>query len=719
MTLQAGKSKSLFRFSIPKSNSTVSNAVRWLVICGLLITTVPTSKSSPLEATSAIPTKKFDYPPAPYNESVCKVIHGTKVCDPYRFLEDPDSNETKTFVAAQNEVTENFIKAYPDRQLISDRLTRMWNYRLYGIPLRQDNKYYFRMNSGQQNQSVMYVKDSLDGEPRVFLDPNKLSSDGTVLMKDGVFSPDGSVYAYYQSISGSDWQTIHLINVTTGEHLSEVLEKVKFFVIQWTHDNKGFFYSWYPESGNGTTKDLNHKLSYHKVGTSQSHDVVVAEFPEYPELTLFGVVSDCGKYLFVSVCQALDGSKMYFSKLSSETDITGKLPLTQLIGEFGFTYDYVTNDGTKAIFRTDKNASNYKLIAIDLNNFEEKEWVDLIPHHPKKVLNAAYAVDSDKFVICYMEDVQDSLGVYSLKTGELLRTLPVNLGSVSDFSGNKRYSEIFYEVESFLTPSIVFRVDLRELEEPKVYHDVKINDFDINLWKTTQIFYPSKDGTRIPMFIVTHKVRGCRIEWILANRSPTLLQGYGGFGISKKPAFNIQLLSFLKYFGGILAIANIRGGGGSNGGLLVGACINQRPDLFGAAIASVGVMDMLRFHKFTIGQAWTSDYGSPNDIKHFENLLKYSPLHNIRPPKNGGQYPATLLLTADHDDRVVPMHSLKYIATLQHEIGNLSQQTNPLMIRIDSNAGHNGGGSKWKKVQEWTDIYSFIAQTLKLELNLE
>ncbi|KAJ8675606.1 hypothetical protein QAD02_011392, partial [Eretmocerus hayati] len=719
-----------------------------------------TSHSITNSSNASSETVRIKYPEVRRDENVYDEYHGTKVSDPYRWLEDPDSNDTKAFVEAQNSITESFIKAYPKRQIISDRLKQISDYPKYSCPEKHGDKYYFHKNNGLQNQSVLYVQNSLDEEPKVFLDPNTLSTDGTVAITKEKFSYDGSFYAYALSTSGSDWKTIHVINTTSGKKLPEVLEKVKFTSMQWTHDNLGFFYTWYPEkveiaSGSGTEGDRNQKLSYHKVGTPQSDDILVVEFPNNPLWRMDSSVSSCGKYLFILPEERLDSNLLYFAKFDLEKGITGKLPLTQIVRTFEALYEYVTNDGKKAIFKTNKNAPKFKLIAIDLENFEEDKWVDLVPEHAHNVLDNVSPVGNDKLVVGYTEDAKDTLGVYSLSSGKLIRQLPLELGLIYDLSGDRNSSEIFYQLRSFLIPGIIYRVDLTKNEEPKVYREVKVNNFDPSQYKTSQVFYPSKDGTKIPMFIITRK------DVKLDGSAPTFLDGYGGFSYIYKPTFKEAWIAFLQNFKGIVAISNIRGGGeygemwhdggrlfkkqnsfddfqsaaeyliknnytsakklvirgASNGGLLVGACINQRPDLFGAAIAEVGVMDMLKFHKFTIGYAWTSEYGSSDNPDEFKNLLKYSPLHNIKPPQNGTQYPATLLLTADHDDRVVPMHSLKHIATLQHGIGNLPQQTNPLLIRIEAKAGHGGGKPTLKKIEESTDILAFIARALNLEFN--
>ncbi|XP_055641066.1 prolyl endopeptidase-like isoform X2 [Toxorhynchites rutilus septentrionalis] len=711
------------------------------------------------EVQEEMPT--FQYPEARRDESIVDEFHGVKVSDPYRWLEDPDSEETKAYVEKQNQISQPFLERCPEWKKLNENLTKRWNYPKYSCPFKNGDRYVFFKNTGLQNQDVLYIQDSLDAEPRVFLDPNALSSDGTIALVGTRFSEDGNLFTYGLSQSGSDWAKLKVRDVNTGEDFPETLEHTKFVTASWTKDNKGFFYSRYPvvegkADGSETAANENQKLYYHRVGEGQDKDVLIADFPEEPSWRLSPEVSDCGKYLVLFIMKGCKDMLLYFSKLGKSEDITGKLDFVKVVTEFDSDYDYITNEGSIFTFRTNKNAPNYRLVNIDFDNPAFEHWKTLVPEHEKNVLEWSHCVNQDKVVLGYLDDVKSVVQVHNLTDGSFASKFPLEIGSILGFSGKKKYSEIFFHFVSFLTPGIIYHYDFaKDNAEPTIFREVQVEGFDSSLYKVEQVFYKSKDDERIPMFIVQKKAEK-------QEHKPCFLYGYGGFNISIHPSFNITGIVFVDSFDGILAYPNIRGGGeygerwhnggrllqkqnvfddfqyaaqylvesgytrhnqiviqgGSNGGLLVGACINQRPDLFGAAVAQVGVMDMLRFHKFTIGQAWVTDYGDIGEKEHFENLYKYSPLHNVRAPKaESEQYPATLVLTADHDDRVSPLHSLKFVAALHHAVKGCPYQKNPLLLRVYSKAGHGLGKPTTKKIDEATDVLTFMYKTLKFKLN--
>lgn len=703
----------------------------------------------------------FSYPQVARDESAIDDYHGIKVSDPYRWLEDPDSEQTKAFVEAQNKLTMPFLEQCPVRRLFKERMTELYDYPKYSCHFKKGKRYFYFYNSGLQNQRVMYVQDSLDAEPRVFLDPNTFSEDGTVALRGYAFTEDGEYFAYGLSNSGSDWVTIKFMKVSNQEELPDILERVKFSCMSWTHDGVGMFYNSYPKQegksdGTETSTNLHQKLFYHVIGTDQSKDILCAEFLDEPKWMGGVEVSDDGQYVILSIREGCDPvNRLWYCDMHKQPNgITGILPWVKLIDNFDAEYEYITNEGTVFTFKTNRNAPNYKLINIDFSDPGESNWKELVPEHQKDVLEWVSCVHAKFLVLCYLHDVKNVLQLFDLASGSHLKTFPLDVGSIVGYSGQKKDSEIFYQFTSFLSPGIIYYYDLTKgTQEPRVFREVIVKGFNPADYQTVQEFYSSKDGTQIPMFIV-HK-KGIKLD----GSHPAFLYGYGGFNISITPSYSVSRLIFVGHLGGILAIANIRGGGeygetwhkaaimgkkqncfddfqcaaeylvkkgysssekitingGSNGGLLVAACANQRPELFGCAIAQVGVMDMLKFHKFTIGHAWTTDFGCSDHKEDFEWLYKYSPLHNIKVPEgNGKQYPAMLLLTADHDDRVVPLHSLKFIATLQYIVGQSLKQTNPLLIHVDTKAGHGAGKPTAKVIEEVSDMFAFIAQCLNL-----
>ncbi|XP_064846650.1 prolyl endopeptidase-like [Oncorhynchus masou masou] len=703
----------------------------------------------------------FQYPNAYRDEAVVDDYHGNKIPDPYSWLEDPDSEKTQAFVNAQNQLTLPYLERCEVRDLFKERMTELYDYPKYSCPFKRGSRYFHFYNTGLQNQSVMYVQESLEAEPTVFLDPNTFSEDGTVALQGYAFSEDGEYLAYGTSASGSDWVEMHFLQVEGAVALKDKLERVKFSCMSWTHDGKGLFYNSYPmqegkSDGTETSTNLHQKLYFHVLGTPQSQDCLCAEFSDHPKWMSGVEVSDDGRYVLLSIREGCDPvNRLWYCDLQTTPQgITGLLPWVKLIDNFDAEYEYVTNEGTVFTFKTNLEAPRYRLININFAQPAQANWKELIPQHDKDVIVFATCTYSSLLFVCFLHDVKNVLKMYRLSSGEELRTFPLDVGSVVGFTGRKRDSEIFYYFTSFLSPAVIYHCDLtKEPLHPHVFREVTVKGFDPSDYQTTQVFYPSKDGTEIPMFIV-HK-KGLKLD----GSHPAFLYGYGGFNISITPSYSVSRLIFVRHMGGVLAVANIRGGGeygetwhkagmlankqncftdfqcaaeylikegysspskltingGSNGGLLVAACVNQRPELFGCAVAQVGVMDMLKFHKFTIGHAWTTDFGCCDVKEQFDWLIKYSPLHNIHIPEGEGvQYPSVLLLTGDHDDRVVPLHSLKYIATLQHVVGRWAGQSNPLFIHVDTKSGHGAGKPTSKVIQEVADTYAFIARCLNI-----
>jgi len=671
------------------------------------------------------------------------VYHGVSVPDPYRWLEDDNSPETKAWVEAQNKVTFDYLAKIPQRDPIKQRLTKLWNYERYGVPFKEGSRYFYSKNDGLQNQSVLYTLPTLAAEPRVLLDPNKLSVDGTVALAGLSISDDGNLMAYGLSGSGSDWQEWKVRDVRTGQDLSDHLQWVKFSGASWTKDGRGFYYSRYDEPTEAeklTRVNYFHKLYYHRIGTPQSEDQLVYQRPDHKDWGFGGDVTDDGRYLIITVSQGTaPQTRVFYRDLTKPDDA-----VVELLNEFDALYDFVDNDGPVFWFRTDLNAPRGRLIAIDTSKPERANWHELIPQSAE-TLTSVNALNNS-FVCSYLKDAHSQVKVFSLAGQPLYEVALPGIGSVGGFNGKRQDRETFFSYTSYTMPGTVYRYDLTQ-RTSEVFRAPKV-DFNPANYETKQVFYPSKDGTRVPMFI-THK-RGLKLD----GRNPTLLYGYGGFNISITPGFSVANLVWME-MGGVYAVPNLRGGGeygedwhqagmklrkqnvfddfiaaaewliankytsarklaisgGSNGGLLVGACETQRPDLFGACLPAVGVMDMLRFNKFTIGWAWTSDYGSPENPDEFAALRTYSPLHNIRP---GINYPATMITTGDHDDRVVPAHSFKFAAALQAAQAGPA----PTLIRIETKAGHGAGKPTAKIIEEASDKLAFLVKNLGMNPSL-
>jgi len=669
--------------------------------------------------------------------------HGVKVADPYRWLEDTDSADTHDWVEAENKVTFGYLDQIPYRAAIRERLLKLWNYERFTVPQQQGGRYFYQHNDGLQNQNVLLVAESLNSEPRVLLDPNTLSSDGTVALAGSAISDDGKRMAYGTATSGSDWTEWHVRDVDTGKDLPDVIKWVKFSGASWTKDGKGFFYSRYDEPKEGTAmRGTNYfqKLYYHVVGTTQAEDKLIYDRPDNKELGFAGGVTDDGRYLVISVWQGTSPKNRLYYKDLTQPDSQ----VVRLLDDFDAQYAFVDNDGPVFWIQTDLDAPRGRLIAIDTRHPERTNWKTVVPQGPDK-LESAGAVDN-LFLLGYLKDARTEVRAYDLK-GKFVRNVDLpGIGTAAGFGGKRSDKETFYSFTSFVSPTTIYRY-VPQAGKSTVFRQPKV-DFDPTKYETKQVFYNSKDGTRVPMFL-TYK-KGLKLD----GQNPTLLYAYGGFDISLTPFFSVPNLVWLE-MGGIYAQPNLRGGGeygedwhlagtkgkkqnvfddfiaaaewliankytstpklairgGSNGGLLIGACLTQRPDLYGAALPEVGVMDMLRFHKFTIGWAWTSDYGSSDNAEDFKWLYAYSPLHNLKP---GTKYPPTLIATSDHDDRVVPGHSFKFAATMQADQAGPA----PVLIRIETKAGHGAGKPISKLVDETADTWGFVAHNLNMNVAL-
>ena len=675
------------------------------------------------------PTRKSDF---------SETIHGTAIADPYRWLEDDNAPETKAWVEAQNKVTFGYLKSIPQRDAIRKRLTQTWNYERYGVPFKRGGRYFYTRNDGLQNQSVLYWADSLDALPKVLIDPNKLSSDGTIALTATDVTDDGRLLAYGLAVAGSDWQEIKVRDVASGKDLPDHIKWVKFSRPSWTKDGKGFFYSRYDEPSEKdrlTKTNYFHKLYYHVLGTPQSQDVLVYHRPDKKDWGFGGQVTDDGRFLVISASQGSSPkNRVLYKDLSKAADS----PVVELLMDFDAEYEFIDNDGTTFWFKTDLSAPRGRVVAIDVSRPARENWKDLIPES-RDTLGRINAVGG-QFVAVYLQDARSAVKTFALDgtpRGEI--PLP-GIGSANGFQGKRSDTETFYSFASFTTPGTIYRLDATK-NQSTVFKQPKVA-FDPEKYETKQVFYASKDGTKIPMFI-THR-KGLSLD----GTNPTLLYGYGGFAISLTPSFSAGNAVWLE-MGGVYAVPNLRGGGeygeewhqagtklrkqnvfddflaaaqylidqkytsrdklavmgGSNGGLLVGAAMTQRPQLFKAAIPAVGVMDMLRFHKFTIGWAWATDYGSADNPEEFKALLAYSPYHNLRP---GTKYPSALVTTADHDDRVVPAHSFKFAARLQEMHGG----DNPVLIRIETRAGHGAGKPTQKQIDYQADVWAFLVREL-------
>jgi prolyl oligopeptidase len=693
-----------------------------------------------MNPTTAETTLELRYPAARQVDQTDDYF-GTTVSDPYRWMEDVDSAELKTWIDAENELTQRYLAQVPLRETMQRRLMELINFERYTAPARRGTRYFYSHNSGLQNQNVLYWQEGLDGEPKVLLDPNTFSEDGTVAISGISITDDGLLAAYSIADAGSDWVKWHVRNVTTGEDLPDVVEWSKFSGASWLKDGGGFFYQGYdaPEAEALKAANYFHKVMFHKLGTPQSEDKLVFDRPDDKELNLGAQVTDDGRYLMLHQSKGTSPN----NELAVKDLQQPETPILRLIDTADATYAPIDNDGTLFWLLTTLDAPNGKVISIDLNNPGREHWKTVIPESTNKLSDIS--IIDNTFIANYLADAQSLVELRRLDGSLIERLALPAIGTAYGFSGRREDTETFYQFSNFTTPGTTYRLDMKT-RKSTIYRQPKLL-FDPALYETKQIFATSKDGTRVPMFI-SHK-KGL----VLDGTAPTLLYAYGGFNISLMPEFSPSHVMWME-MGGVYAQASLRGGGeygeawheagtrvrkqnvfddfislaewlitnrytspvklaisgGSNGGLLVAACELQRPDLFGAVVAQVGVMDMLRFDKFTIGWAWKEEYGSPSeDAAEFAAIYKYSPLHNIR---QGASYPATLITTGDHDDRVYPAHSFKYTAALQAA----QSGPNPILIRVETRAGHGAGMPLSKRIEATVDQYAFMARELQVEV---
>lgn len=712
---------------------------RW-VMTTLLIALAATVVS----ITSAQESKPLKYPETK-KVDVVDNYHGVMVADPYRWLEEDvrKSQDVANWVEAQNRVTFAYLESIPQREAIKKRITDLFNFEKISAPFKVGGRYFFFRNDGLQNQNVLFFQNSLDSEPKLLMDPNTWSKDGTIALAGLAISDDAQLMAYGVAEAGSDWTTWKVFDIAANKPLPDELKWVKFSNAAWTNDGKGFYYSRFPEPKMGAAfQDLNvdMKLYYHKVGTPQSEDKLIYERPDNPKWTIGAEVSEDGKWLIIAIG---DGTTSRKVRIAYQDLSVPDSKIVELIDNHDNKFNFLGNDGGVFYFQTDYQAPKYQVIAIDTKNPDKKNWKTIIPEANEPLESVSLV--GNRFICTYLKDAKTAVKVYEVD-GKFVRDVELpGIGTASGFGGKREYTETFYTFSSFATPTRVYRYDIIT-GESKLIREAKVK-FSPDDYEVKQVFYSSKDGTKVPMFIA-HK-KGLKLD----GNNPTLLYGYGGFNISLTPGFSVSRLQWME-MGGVFALANLRGGGeygdawhragtklqkqnvfddfiaaaeyliqqkytnpkklaiqgGSNGGLLVGACMTQRPDLYGACLPAVGVMDMLRFQKFTAGRFWVDDYGSSDNPEEFQALYKYSPYHVLL--RNGPrEYPATLITTADTDDRVVPGHSFKFAAALQAN----QRGSAPVLIRIETKAGHGAGKPTTKIIEEVADQWAFLVKTLDFE----
>ena len=697
--------------------------------------------SCSLDTVPSPETPRFAYPETRRIEHV-DVYHGVRVADPYRWLEDMDDGETKRWIDAQNALAQPYLEAIPARERIKQRLTELWNYERYDTPVKRGGRYFYLRNDGLQNQSVLYVSDSLEAEPRVLLDPNTLSKDATIALGEFVPSPDGKLLAYSLSDGGTDWRSWHVRDVETGRDLPDVLQFIKFAPVAWTADSRSMYYARYPQRADGSGDDTKQRQVYwHRLGAPQSSDQRVYEVTDHPTRNPYVQISDDGRYLVIWLYDGSQSSGIYHLRLASDGSPGGEL--VKLFDTFDASYQFVAEVDDVFYVRTTAGAPNAKVIAVPAAApVAPQAWREVLPEG-RYALNDVTVVGR-RLLAQYLQDAYsvvrafelDGRGVYEVK-------LPA-LGQAAGFYGDVEDDETFFSYTDFLTPTSISRLDVAS-GEVSLFRAPSISA-DTSAFRTEQVFYRSKDGTRVPMFITRRK------DLVRNGRAPLMLYGYGGFNIAQQPAFSVPVLVWLE-MGGVYAVANLRGGseygeawhsagtklqkqnvfddfiaaaewlieqkytstpklairGRSNGGLLVGAALTQRPDLFGATLPGVGVLDMLRYHTPSANaRQWSSDYGLSENEAEFRAQYAYSPVHNVHP---GTCYPPTLVTTADRDDRVVPWHSYKFAAQLQHA----QSCANPVLLRVETRAGHGSGKPVWMQIEDYADQWAFLVEALEMQ----
>jgi prolyl oligopeptidase len=680
------------------------------------------------------------YPPT-RRDNTFDDYFGTKVPAPYQWMENQNSKQVESWVEEENKITFAYLDRIPIRPWFNRRITKVWNYEKVGVPRRYSGMLFYTMNSGLQNQSPVYMQKSLGGKAELILDPNKLSHDGSIALLNYEPSPDGKYFCYGLSQGGSDWMELHIRDLTTSKDLADTVRWVKFSGISWTNDSRGFFYSRFPEPQKGealTAEAVGQQLCYHKLGTPQSEDKLFYDLKDYPGWYVGGAVTEDGRYLFILLEKGTESrNKVSYVDLRDPKHPDLSSPVVTLFEKNDAEYTPLGNEGARIFMQTTLDAPNRRIVSFDIGNPEPKSWVQVVPESRNVITQSLLA--GGRLVVQYLVDAKSEVDLYSpAGTRERELKLP-GLGTVAELQARNDTQELFYSFTSFLYPATVFRYDMRTGKQTE-FHPPHV-DFDPSAYETIQVFYHSKDGTRIPMFLTMRK--GTKFD----GQNPTLLYAYGGFNVSITPGFSPQLPAWLE-LGGIYAVPNLRGGGEygeawhhagmlekkrnvfddfiaaaeylikekytstpklgiegySNGGLLVGAVETQRPELYGAAYAGAGVMDMLRYQKFSAGVGWVPEYGSSDNPKAFKYLIKYSPVQNIRP---GTCYPPTIATTADHDDRVVPSHSYKFIAEMQHD----QACGNPVLIRVETKTSHNYMPTD-KRIAQAADILAFMAYNL-------